>query len=225
MHLIRRSLLFSVLLTATWGGGLAVASAPAFAAGLTASHIGLSTTTPSIAFGQSALLRAQVKPLTGTGAPTGTVTFAEGTTTLATGALATINGAQLARVSINGLTVGTHTITATYSGDTTYAASTSKPVTVVVAKAATTTKILANKTTKPGKYNLTTIVTFKTAPAPTGTVQYTIDGAAPITVTLQSTARAHLITTFIVGTSHTVTVNYSGDANYLASTASITFTA
>ncbi len=58
----------------------------------------------------------------GSGAPTGTVTFKDGSTTLGTGAL---NGSGQATFSTSSLSVAGHSITAVYGGDTNFTGSTS----------------------------------------------------------------------------------------------------
>jgi YVTN family beta-propeller protein len=65
----------------------------------------------------------------GTGIPTGTVTFMDGTTTLGTGML---NGSGVTTYTTSSLAVGQHSITAVYGGDTNNAGSTSAVVTQTV---------------------------------------------------------------------------------------------
>ena len=65
-------------------------------------------------------LAATVSPTTGSGVPTGTVTFSEGSTTLGTAALDSTGTATL---NISTLSVGSDTITASYGGDASYAGS------------------------------------------------------------------------------------------------------
>src|SRR5262249_52887098 len=80
-----------------------------------------SAANPSV-FGQAVTFTATiaaVAPRAGT--PTGTVTFLEGSTTLASGV--TVDGSGHATFSTSSLTVGSHTITANYSGDTNFLAS------------------------------------------------------------------------------------------------------
>lgn len=75
-----------------------------------------SSANPSV-FGHSITLTATVTPDPGTGiTTTGSVTFADGSTSLHTVAL--FNG--VAAYSTSSLSVGSHSITATYTGDTTY---------------------------------------------------------------------------------------------------------
>jgi len=92
-----------------------------------ASNTVLSASTTNALAGTNVIFSAAV---TGNqaGAPTGMVTFKDGTTVLGTGTIA--SGA--ATYSTTGLALGTHTITAVYGGDATYPGSTSGSVTVTI---------------------------------------------------------------------------------------------
>jgi hypothetical protein len=70
---------------------------------------------------------ADVAP--GTGVPTGTVTFYDGTTQIGTGTL--VNG--VATLALSTLAAGSHSIKAVYGGDTAHAASTSATITQAIA--------------------------------------------------------------------------------------------
>jgi hypothetical protein len=75
------------------------------------------------ASGQAATFVAVVSVLTpGSGTPTGTVTFLDGTTVLGSGKLAVVNGLDEAVFTTGTLTAGSHTITAVYNGDSNFAA-------------------------------------------------------------------------------------------------------
>ena len=90
----------------------------------------LTSSNSSIASGGSITFTAVVAPPSGTTmAPTGTVTFLNGTTTLGTGPL---NATGTANYTTTALPVGTDSITAQYGGDTVFASSTSAVVSVVV---------------------------------------------------------------------------------------------
>jgi Bacterial Ig-like domain (group 3)/FG-GAP-like repeat len=80
------------------------------------------------AVGQMVPLTATVAPAGGSGMPTGTVTFMNGSTALAT---ATLSGGT-ATWSTTGLGVGNDNITASYSGNSYFAASSSLPVMQVI---------------------------------------------------------------------------------------------
>src|SRR6185312_14460214 len=92
----------------------------------TTTAITLSAT--SIKVGTSASMTAVVTPGASGAAPTGTVAFKDGATTLATKNLSS----GQATFSTNALAGGSHTITATYSGDASWASSTSAGATLEV---------------------------------------------------------------------------------------------
>ena len=78
--------------------------------------------------GSTGTIKATVKPVSpGGGTPTGTVTFREGETVLATVPLSN----KVATYPLKSLAVGTHEITATYAGNTNYGASESSIVQVI----------------------------------------------------------------------------------------------
>jgi Bacterial Ig-like domain (group 3)/Abnormal spindle-like microcephaly-assoc'd, ASPM-SPD-2-Hydin/Bacterial Ig-like domain (group 2) len=83
-----------------------------------------SSANPSI-LAASVTFTATVTPSGGSGTPTGTVTFSDGSTTLATQSLS--NGQ--ATFTSSSLTIGSHSITATYSGDSNFNGSTSATLT------------------------------------------------------------------------------------------------
>ncbi len=83
-----------------------------------------SSTNPAV-FGESVTFTATVSVISpGSGNPTGTVTFKDGSTTLGTGALSS----PTATFSTSFLSVGSHSITAVYGGDTNFTGSTSPPL-------------------------------------------------------------------------------------------------
>ena len=80
---------------------------------------------PSV-YGQPVTFTASVTPSTsGQTAPTGTVTFMDGSTAIGTG---TLNASDIATFSTSALAIGTHSITAVYGGDSNFSGSTSSPV-------------------------------------------------------------------------------------------------
>jgi len=84
----------------------------------------MSSLNPSLT-GQQVTFTATVTKSGGPGTPTGTVTFFDGSTPLAT---VPVNGSGVATFSTSSLGVGAHSITATYNGDANFATSTSAPV-------------------------------------------------------------------------------------------------
>src|SRR5271157_1377003 len=117
-----------------------------------------SSVNPS-ASGSSVTFTATVAAVSpGSGTPTGTVTFKDGTTTLGTGTLT----AGVATLSTSSLTVGTHPITAVYSGDTNFTTSTSSVLSQNITQATTTT--LTSSGT-PSVFGAAVTFTAKVAPS------------------------------------------------------------
>ena len=129
-----------------------------------------STTTPS--FGQAVTLTDTLPVLGGT-APTGTVTFYNGSTSIGAGA---VNASGVATLTTGALPVGANSITAVYGGDTNYGSATSNTVTVTVAKAGgADTLATSNATSMFGQaITFTDTIPAVGGTAPTGTVTFYI---------------------------------------------------
>src|SRR6202030_231218 len=161
----------------------------------------------------------------GSGTPTGTVNFLEGSTTLASGV--SLNGSDQATFTTSSLTVGSHTITANYSGDTNFSTSTGSDSAApqVVNQASTTTTL--DSLPNPSVTGQTVTFTATVAPVspgagtPTGTVNF-LEGATTLasSVTLNGSDQATFTTSSLTVGSHTITGNYSGDTSFMASTGS-----
>ena len=179
-----------------------------------------STPNPS-AVGQAVTLNATVSAVApAVGVPTGTVTFRDGATVLATATL--VNGS--ASISISTLAVGTHPLTAAYGGNATFAASTSAVVNQVVnapAAAATSTSLTStpNPSTTGQAVTLSATVT-SAAGVPTGTVTFRDGATALATVTLVNGSASFSTTALAVG-SHPLTAAYNGNATFAASTSAV----
>jgi autotransporter-associated beta strand protein len=186
---------------------------------LTPTTTTVSPVTTSPVFGQSVTLTATVAPTTGTGTPTGTVQFVNGTTDL--GSPVTLNSSGVATLATTKLTTGSNSITAVYSGDSTYSTSTSAAVPVTVAQASSTTTVTTSPNPSLAGQNVTLTATIAAVSpgsgTPTGTVNFesgttslgdenVIDGVATLNTTSLPT-----------GTS-SITAVYSGDSNFTAST-------
>lgn len=89
-----------------------------------------SSSDPSVS-GQAVTFTATVSTA-GAFAPTGTVSFYDGTTLLGTGTIVILNGVATATFTTSTLTSGTHTITALYGGDSNDLSSTSAALDQVV---------------------------------------------------------------------------------------------
>jgi hypothetical protein len=156
----------------------------------------------------------------GTGTATGTVTFLDSGTSIGSGAL---SGGS-ATFATSSLAAGSHTITASYSGDNNFSASTSAAITqtvntTAVADTTTTVSSSANPSASGQTVTFTATVT-PVAPAtgtPTGAVTF-LDGGASIGSGTLSGGSATFITSSLSVATHTITVNYGGDANFNIST-------
>jgi hypothetical protein len=182
--------------------------------------VNTATLTPAIAanptsgaFGTNIVLTVTL----GNTAATGTVTFKDGTTTLGTGTVA----GGVATFSTSGLAVGSHSIGCAYAGDTNFSAATcATPVAVSIALAATTSSVNANPTTLT--YGSATLLTATVSPsAATGTFTFK-DGTTTVSSGNISNGVATFNATALTAGSHSITVVYSGDANYSTSTSAIT---
>jgi len=167
-------------------------------------------------FGQSVMLTAAVSPVSGTGTPTGSVTFAEGTTVLGS---STLDANGRATISTSSLTVGTHSITARYNGDSAFSGSSSAPVSQTVNKANTTTTVASNRNPTNAGRAVTFTATVTPANA-TGVIQF-FDGASLMGTVTLSQGTASLTTSSLSTGSHSITARYGGDANYNGSTSAV----
>jgi hypothetical protein len=175
-----------------------------------------SSVNPSV-FGQTVTLTAMVTG-PGSGTPTGTVSFFDGSTLLGTSAM---TGGQ-GTLSVSGFTGGNHTLTATYGGDSNFGSSTSGAITQTVNKGSTSTTVVSslNPSSSGDPVTFTATVT-PVAPASgtaTGTVIFK-DGTTTLgTGTLNSQGKATFTTSTLAVGTHTITAVYNGDSNFTGST-------
>jgi hypothetical protein len=184
-----------------------------------------SSANPSV-FGQPVTFSATVMAVApGTGTPAGTVNFSiDGGAAIPV----TLNGSGVATTSaISNLTVGTHTVSATYVATTNFATSTGTLTgNQVVNPASTTTAVTSSLNpsfvTQGVSFTATVAAVAPGVGTPTGTVNFVIDGGAPIPGTLNGSgvASSGLITTLTVGT-HTVVATYVATTNFATSTGSL----
>ena len=133
-----------------------------------------SSTNPTV-FGQPVTFTATVAAVApGSGAPTGTVTFKDGSIILGIG---TLNRSGLAVFTTKGLSAVTHAITASYGGDANFVTSTTtSAISQVVNQAGTTTTVASS--TNPSVFGQSVTFTATVAAvapgsgAPTGTVTF-----------------------------------------------------
>ncbi|HKS69337.1 MAG TPA: Ig-like domain repeat protein, partial [Ktedonobacterales bacterium] len=186
-----------------------------------------STVNPSV-YGQQVKLTATVSATGASAAPTGTVTFYDGATTLGVANLSTSNGVTSATLSVSNLPIGKQTITAAYSGDGGKAfqpSSDPQGMTQTVNKAATSTSLSSNPTAsvwgQSVTFTATVHVTSPGAGNPGGTVEFK-DGASDISGCgarpVDTTSETATCTTAALSVaSHSVTAIYSGDTNFAGS--------
>ena len=183
-----------------------------------------SSANPSI-IGAPVTFTAAVSPASGSGTPTGTVTFSDGGTQIGTATLDSSGTATI--ITTTPLAAGTHMITASYGGDQNFAASTGS-LTQTVNKIATTTALVLTSAGRsaPGQWELTATVSPASGTAtPTGTVTFSDGGTQLGTATLDSSGTATITTTTpLAAGTHMITASYGGDQNFAASTGSLTQT-
>ena len=175
----------------------------------------LTASSNAAVYGQTLTLTATVTT-NGSFAPSGTVTFTDGSNTLGSANL--VNGA--ASLSTAFTTLGTHTINASYSGDA-HDRPSSNSLSVAVNQDVTTTNPVSM--TNPSSYGQSVMLTATVGAAlpgsgtPTGTVTF-YDGAVALGSSALSNGTATVsVTTLTVGT-HSITATYSGDTNFTGST-------
>jgi hypothetical protein len=180
----------------------------------------LSSNVSSTIYGQAVTFTATVSAtIAGSGAPTGTVTFMDGTTALGS---ATLNASGQAIFSTAALGFGSHTVTAVYAGDSAFNSSSSASVSQQVAQASSTTVVTSSAT--PSVFGQTVTFTATVAAvAPgsgtaTGSVVFS-DGTTVLgTATVNAQGKATLTTATLGLGAHSITAAYSGDNNFIAST-------
>ncbi len=214
------SLTATSALTATYEGDTNYTGSTSAAA--TVPLVQSSTTTvttspnPSVV-GQAVTLAAAVTG--GDGAPTGTIMFLDGAVPLG---VVELDSSGSALLTVTTLPAGSDSITAQYSGDSINGASTSAAVTQTVSQASSTTTLtvapLVSSAGQAVTLSVNVAATSAGGTTPTGTVTFLSGSTTLGTATLDANGNASLVTTTLpVGTS-TITAQYSGDSNFLAST-------
>ena len=183
----------------------------------------LSAVPTTSVYGQSVTLTATVAPVQSFGAPTGSVEFFNGTTSLGTQPLS--GTTATATLTTTALPVATNALKAVYSGDGTYFDSTGN-LSYIVSKANTTTtfsRTPASPTVfgQPVTLNASVAAVSPGAGTPTGTVNFT-DNGNPLTSGTLSSASTSAITSALSVGDHTLGAGYGGDGNFNTSTASPT---
>ncbi|HZZ44205.1 MAG TPA: Ig-like domain-containing protein [Tepidisphaeraceae bacterium] len=157
--------------------------------------------------------------------PTGTVSFFDGDTLLATVPLDS-NGNASFTPDPRSLSLGSHSIHASYSGDSLYLPADSSPDTFTLTHTSTHIS-LPNLSYTPGQ-PLPLAATISTSTpdtiSPTGTASFFIDGVYITPVTLGTSARITDNDLTLSPGDHTFAVSYSGDDDCLPSSLTATLT-
>jgi Bacterial Ig-like domain (group 3) len=168
-------------------------------------------------YGQAVTFTASVTGSVGT--PTGTVTFKSGSAVLGTVSLSS----GTASLTTSTLSAGTKSITVVYNGDLTYADSTSTALSQKVNKAPTGTSISSSSNPSTSGQSVTFTVTVSSATAtPSGTVTFKLGATLLGTGTLNGSGVATFTTSTLPVGSDSITANYGGNSNFVASSASMT---
>jgi uncharacterized repeat protein (TIGR01451 family) len=161
--------------------------------------------------GSSLTFQATVTP----NSASGTVVFLDGSTPIS-GDLVLNNGVAALATSLS--SAGTHSITAQYSGDANFASSTSASF---AEKILTPTSVVVTLTAGTNPANLGSSLSFQATVTPnsaTGTVAF-FDGNTAISGNLPlNGASATFTTSSLAAGTHSLTAEYSGDANFVSST-------
>lgn len=177
-----------------------------------------SSPNPSLV-GQSVTFTATVT--SGSGIPAGTVTFAEGSTVLASNV--TVDGTGHASFNTSTLVAGSHVITATFTGAAGWGNSSGNDSAApqVVNKYATTTMVSssANPSVFSQPVTFTATVT-SSGGVPTGTVTFKNGSTTLGTSTVDGTGHAAFTTSTLAIGSNSITATYNGDSKFNTSTSS-----
>jgi uncharacterized repeat protein (TIGR03803 family) len=212
----------SYAVTASYPGDLQYAGSSAnltiTVTGASATSTTLTATPNPVATGATVKLAATVKKTTGTGTPTGNVTFKSGTTTLATVGLS--GGVATLSAPTTGYPLGTYPITASYAGDANDVASTSSTVNLVVANASTTALSITPSSVKVGgNVTLKATVSATAGGTPTGTVNFVYNGSTLVSATLSGgVASVTVPTTGYPVATYSITAVYTGNSGHAGST-------
>jgi Big-like domain-containing protein len=188
---------------------------------------GMATTTTTLSsgdnpstYGQAVTFTATVT--TGSGTPTGTVTFEEnGSVKLGTTALS--GGTAILSTKKTQLVAGTDSITATYNPDPVHLGSTSSGYSQTVKQASTTTALAssANPASVGQKVTFTATVKSPAGALGKGTVSFLQNGHLLQTVSLDSSGVATYTKSFIYKGQVAMTATYNESGDFLSSTSAV----
>ncbi len=181
--------------------------------------------TPTSNYGQSVTLTATVSPKTGSGNPTGSVTFTDnGTTSLGSAPLMLVAGEETATLPVTSLPVGADSISASYSGSSGFLASSSTTSASVTVGQATTNLVVGpsvNPSTFGQSVTFTATITPSSGSGEAGTVTF-FDNGGQIGTGIVSGGQATLTTSTLAVGTHPITASYTGDGNFVGSSTTST---
>ena len=202
--------------------------------GTGATSTALTSSSASPSFGQPVTFTATVSSLTsGYGAPTGTVTFSDGSTVLATQTLASTSATAAATAfTTSSLAPGTHTITATYAPTGNFSASTTTLSQTVNGTPTTSTLVPSQNPAPYGHavvFTVTVTAASSTIGAPTGAVTLTSGGTTVLgTQTLTPSSSTVSTASFSINSlaigNYAIQASYNATGAFVGSTAAITET-
>jgi hypothetical protein len=186
--------------------------------------IAVAVSTSSAVYGQSLTFVATVA---GASVPSGTVTFFDGATSLAT---IPLDGSGKVTLTTTGLAVGSHSITATYGGDANFLAVQSGPASESVAQAATSVVLVPHPVLRKKKV-VSLGLSAEVVPVPPGggvptgmvTLEFLVKHGKKLRVKTLGTAalnggKATLTVKPNAVLNKPITIIYGGDPDYRAST-------
>ena len=197
----------SAAYTSTNGYAASTSSTATLVVGQAPSAVALAASPNPAAQGKPETLTATV---TGAGAPTGTVLFLSGATTLCSSPL---NGAGITTCAFTPSASGALALSAQYQGDANHVAS-SASLTLNVYDAAISVQFASTQLVYPGATNITACVAGATKATPTGALQIDDGSTRLTTLTLGGNGCAYwYISPGLSAGTHSITAVYSGDKN------------
>jgi len=163
----------------------------------------------------SPIILAATVTNSGVGAPSGSVTFTDGSTQLGT---ATLDASGKAQFTVPALTTGNHSIQASYAGDIGNFSSVSPSLIEGVELRPTTTTLSATATDPANLQEVTliSVVRWTGTAAPTGTVSFSVGSTTLGSSAIDATGVATL-SIVLQSSPESITASYSGDSSYAAS--------
>jgi len=212
------TLTYSYRVTAYNAAGSSTSAPLTVAPGLPSTTVVTSSLNPSFV-GDSVTFTATVGPA----AATGTVQFNIDGVDVGTPQTVV---AGVATYTTSSLAAGTHPVTAVYGGDATYGSSTSAPITQTVSLLRATSTVVTSNRIPSANLGQSATFTATVSPVtgtgvPTGTVQFSIDGAGVGgAVTLSAAGTAIYSTATLPAGTHNVIAVYGGSAVFAGSASS-----